>query len=369
MIVERKLVSGRSSYHVVTSCGGKKVWQRAESKSHARELEAEMLLKSKRNQLATTRDITFADLVERYFSDGVPNLRTQTIRAYRSKTTNHLLPYFSALKVRKGCTSQRIMAWMAWSRNQGTSPATIKGAFTALSAVLSYAVAIGLIYENPCSRVKAPRVEHNGVQVSLSPEDVQKVVSNTPKNERCLVEFLFLTGVRPSEAIEIRWRDISFSNQTIVISRTAAGSRTNGVKNHKPRVVPLSQVLITSLHTQRRTHYNGEDSLVFPASRGGRKNLSRFTEQIFRPALVRSGLSSEVPEGSRSLYLTRKTFISIMLNTGAVPLPTLAEWTGHSIEVLSRHYSKSRSEDGIRAMAALDSALSGVAKQVESAHG
>lgn len=367
----RELKDGRKSYYAVIKVSGTQRWiHLGHQPREAKRLHDELVVANNRKTLPQMSDCRFSDLVEKYFRDGIHDLREQTILSYRSKTNNHLLPFFGELKVRKSCGVDQIQQWITFQRHNGVSDTSIRAAFTPLSAILSYAAAIGLLYDNPCRKVRPPKQMNGGVEKVLSPEQVARVITNTPKKngDRLLVQFLFSVGCRGQEASELRWRDISWSEQTVCISRTATSKGTNATKNGKSRTVPLAPSLVASLSRWKQERYTGEDGLVFPSIRGSRRDMGRFARDVFRPALVRSGLSSEVPESSRSLYLCRKSMCSILLGQG-VPAHTVSEFVGNSPTVLLKHYARSRSEDGRKAMVAFDAALAGQTEQVESVHG
>ena len=356
---ETTLADGRTkSYYAILRVNSTQRWIFVgHQKREAKRLHDSLVVANNRRALPEMKDITFGELADRYFLDGVHDLRPQTISSYRSKATNHLLPYFSSVRVRKSCTVERIQGWVTWSRNRGTSDTSIRAAFTTLSALFSYGVRIGLLANNPCRMVKPPRCEQGGVETVLSPHQVALVIKNTPKQDRAMMMFLFMVGTRPNEAAEVRWRDISLSDRTVTISRTATAKGANGTKTGKVRVVPLPPSLLIALSEQRRTVYQGEDSLVFPTQRGCRHSMSRFAKDTLRPALTRCGLNSEVPEGSRTNLITRKSFCSILLDQG-VPITTVAEWAGNSPSILAAHYAKTRKEQGHTAMLAFDDSLS-----------
>lgn len=73
-----------------------------------------------------------------------------------------------------------------------------------------------------------------------------------------LQEVLLLTGLRVSEALQLRWDDIDFSTPSLTVRQT---------KNGKPHHLPLSDHL-EALLKARKQHSKGE--WVFPSSRGGR---------------------------------------------------------------------------------------------------
>ena len=73
----------------------------------------------------------------------------------------------------------------------------------------------------------------------ISKSELQHLIENSPRDLALLMEFLYLTGCRISEALSIRHRDISYSNEVCSISITGKGN--------KARVIRVSASLIETI--------------------------------------------------------------------------------------------------------------------------
>jgi len=361
-IVERQNKNGTRVYYAVVRQNSKSVWLNCgSSRMLAKERHDEYAVQGRRGQIPTRRDMTFQRLSEDYFAHGCPDLREQTIRSYKCKAKNHLLPFFGDERVRRNITTERIQIWIRWCSDRGVSATSIRAAFTVLSAILSCAVNTNLIHDNPCRKVRLPKVERGGVDTILSPAQISRLISHTPNRggDRVLMQFLAMTAVRPSEASEARWRDVSWANATVAISRTAistTSTASNPTKTGKARIIPIAPSLLAALSGWKQERYGGEDDLIFPSIRGGRRDMMRYARDVLRPALTRAGLGSEIPEGSRSLYLLRKSSGSAMLASGVAP-NLVAEILGHDVTTLLKYYAVTRAEDGQNAIKMLDSCI------------
>jgi len=356
-VVERTHKDGSKTFWIVVRQNGKSVWVNGgHQKRASKDLADELATKGRNNQLATMRDIRFSQLVERYLADGCHSLRSQTVSSYESRLKNHLLPHFSNLKVRSSLTTEAINQWITLTKHSGTSDKSIKSALVTLGAVLTYAVSIGLIRESPVHRVRAPKTTDAGVEYTLNPEQTQALVNATPsKNgDKSLMLFLAQTGSRPSEACEVRFKDISWRDHTITISRTATRHGTNATKTDKSRFVPLSASLLLAIGAQKKVLNGAPDDLIFPTVRGHRRQMQRFAADVLRPSLVRAGL--RVPDGSKSNYLLRKSLASNLLQQGE-SVKLVSQILGQSPEVLLRHYTKVRQQDATSAIDRLDAMM------------
>jgi integrase len=96
-----------------------------------------------------------------------------------------------------------------------------------------------------------------------------------------LVEFVFLTGCRPSEAIGLRWGNVAEDCESVrfVESITISGRgkqiRVEGSKNNKKRVFPCSKRL-TALLTSIKPEDLDPGALVFPSPKGKPINYNNF---------------------------------------------------------------------------------------------
>lgn len=77
--------------------------------------------------------------------------------------------------------------------------------------------------------VDMPRVD-NARQGFFEEEELQAVLSKLPPHARNLVEFLYLTGWRSSEAFRLQWSDVDWRRQTVWLRDS---------KNREPRIFPF----------------------------------------------------------------------------------------------------------------------------------
>jgi integrase len=141
-----------------------------------------------------------------------------------------------------------------------------------------------------------------------------------------LVDFLFHTGARPSEALGLEWGDVSGNRLTF--RRTfSEGHLKQGLKTQKKRTVTLSERM-TALLSRKKT----DSEIIFPAPEGGRINWGNFTARGWRAIL--SGL----PEiDYRNPKQTRHTFISLQIAEGVSPA-AVARYCGNSPATIYRNY-------------------------------
>src|SRR6185503_944811 len=77
--------------------------------------------------------------------------------------------------------------------------------------------------------VDMPRVD-NARQGFFEEEELQAILPHLPEHARSLVEFLYLTGWRASEAFRLQWSDVDWKRQTVWLRDS---------KNREPRIFPF----------------------------------------------------------------------------------------------------------------------------------
>ena len=217
------------------------------------------------------------------------------------------------------------------------SPGTIKKIHTVLSSALNQAVKWGIVPSNPLKNVELPTMSKIEVRV-LSPEE-SKTFLETAKGDRFELLFLLMltTGMRPGEALGLRWKDIKEGKihiQKSLTRKTGGGWALTDPKTKKSRrIIPLHDIVTKALkshkkeQTERRLllgeEYTNHD-FVFASENGSPMNERNIVLRHFKPILKKAGL----PEDIR-LYDLRHTCATLLLSTGENP-KVVSERLGHA---------------------------------------
>lgn len=213
----------------------------------------------------------------------------------------------------------------------------------------------GIISQNPLAAVCRKRdkgKKKNPRRVPLSEIEIMRFLTAIRENTYCptasrfkhshyhpFLLFIFLTGVRNSEAIGLKVKHVELEKGHIeiseVLARTIKGSNhavrvTKGTKTENTRYLPLTDELRELLLPQMVN--KGLDDLVFLSPRGLSINDQMLEKRILKPVMKALGI------GDRDLYVARHSFGTRAIQQGMV-ITDVAYLMGHAnIETAMRNY-------------------------------
>ncbi|MEG4446266.1 tyrosine-type recombinase/integrase [Microcoleus sp. AT9_B5] len=161
-----------------------------------------------------------------------------------------------------------------------------------------------------------------------------------------MVQFWLLTGCRPSEAVGLRWCDITPDFSHIVFNGSiqhpsGKETRVDGSKNNKRRKFPCNQELIQLLKSIKPQNLTDKDRLVFPSPVKGKAiNYNNFTKQVWHKLvdpITKKTRQHEQDCKTTTPYSCRDTFISEQVGKG-VPSAVVAKWCDTSERVINAVY-------------------------------
>ena len=174
------------------------------------------------------------------------------------------------------------------------APATVRTNLGVLRAVLNAAVDADVIAKSPVRSVRAKKGEARE-RPTLTPEELQRLAGAVGLRYRALVLVAGVIGLRWSEAIGLRVKDVDFLHGAIRIRQTI--SEVEGVlriadAKSKPsrRTIAIPEFLLDELaaHLAREGRHEPDD-LVFTGPKCAPLRRS-FAARVFTPAVERAGL-------------------------------------------------------------------------------
>jgi integrase len=151
------------------------------------------------------------------------------------------------------------------------------------------------------------------------------------------VYFLFLTGCRPSEAVGLRWMDISDNLETIKFSSSIVQVNSKGVrmdrsKTNRIRSFPINEELRDLLEACQRSPTPTPDRLVFPSPKSkGAIDYINFCQRAW------AKIVTPIVGRKTTPYNCRDTFITEQVAAG-IPTSVIAKWVDNSPQMIDRKY-------------------------------
>jgi len=271
---------------------------------------------------------------------------------------------------RPGTGAQRTRALLdrISKKKDGTAAAanTANRKRAVLNNAMQYAIEINALSANPLKAVKwtrprtlktvDPRAVVNGDQARRL---LAAVGSQGSRGERMVAFFgcMYYAALRPEEAAELRQDNLvnlpdgGWGEMLLTHSEPRSGSHwtDNGrprerreLKHRAPgetRPVPVHPELVLLLRSHLERYGTGSQGRVFVGARGGALTDRSYLAVFHQARAVAFGGPEAASLLARRPYDLRHAAVSTWLNAGVAP-PQVAEWAGHSVEVLLRVYAK-----------------------------
>jgi integrase len=264
-------------------------------------------------------------------------VRPRTYENYANRLERHILPRFGQRRLDEIGVDD-ILTLIGVLREGGYSGWSIRSILTPLSRLFSHAVRRDVIAVSPIS--KLDRTERPAVwkreQRVLNSEEIGRLLDAAPPRYRTLIATAVLTGLRQSELLGLRWRDIDFEDQLVRV-RSALdrqGSDVPPKTQHAVRDVILIPALAASLRQHReQSVFDGPGDYVFSSRVGTPLHWRNVARRALKPALAKAGIE---PLRWHDL---RHTFASLLISGGANVVFTSRQLGHGSSDITLRVYS------------------------------
>jgi integrase len=238
-------------------------------------------------------------------------LSPNTAAQYACLYDVHIAPYLGALKLAE-LTPEIIGRWQAERIRTGAGRTSIIKALTLLGGILQRAVESERIGRNPARLVrKAKRPARREVR-PLAPVTVESLRRASAARDATLISVLAYSGLRPQEALALRWGDIR--ERTILVERAVSLGQEKDTKTLAHRTVRLLGPLREDLLAWRMRAGRPRDAgLVFPGPEGGlwtKTTYDNWRGRAFERAVKVAGIEHATP------YSLRHSFASLLLHEG-----------------------------------------------------
>jgi integrase len=287
----------------------------------------------------------------------------------------HISPRLGGVAI-TDVTTAHVEAVASAMLTDGRSPKTVRNVMSFLHSILEHAIERGWSRENPARRAARPGRRRSGdadpdlqfltvneldaVLRAIPDEVVFRKPKPTRKGRpgaspppppdvlgpvlRVVVLAAAMTGLRQSELLGLRWRDVDWAAQRIRVRNTfVRGEHSTDGKSDLStrRSVPMADRLAGELDRwSQRTEYRGDGELVFAHPQTGSPlDRSKATKR-FKAACRTAGVREVKFHDLRHTFATR-------LAASGQPLRTIQEFLGHADSKTTQiyaHYAPSERE-------------------------
>lgn len=331
MSVQRRVRDGRRSYVVRWREEG-----RHRARSFDRREDADRFDADTRRRLqlgafgpAEPARMTLSEWLEVWWGRG--ELRwARSTRLHRAAILDRwIVPHLGGARLRD-LSPARIREWQAAIRTEGCSAKQANQVLRVLSAVLGAAVEDDLLPMNPCQRVKRYPTARPRAR-ALDPGQIEAIRRALDTlRDRALWGLLAYAGLRPEEALALRWADVR--EHTLVIDRAFTHGEEKGTKTYRRRTVEVMAPLREDLEALRGSVTGRPGDLVAPSETGGFLDLGNWRARSFKPACAAAGIAANPYDG-------RHSYASLLIHAGRSPLAVAAALGHASAETTWNHYA------------------------------
>ena len=241
-----------------------------------------------------------------------------TIKSYSTDLEQFIQFLSSEFQVNtvKNVNFQFVRSWIAKLLSNNISPRSVNRKITTLKTYFRFLLQENLIKQSPMQKIISPKTSKR-LPVFVEQVKMEQLLNEIDfgegflaQRDRLILELFYFTGIRLSELINLKNKDINYSDSTILVLG----------KRKKERLIPLTSDILSKI---KKLNASNKSKYLFTTDKG--KQIS--TKQVYR--LVNKYLSMVTTLGKKSPHILRHTFATHMLNNGA-DINAIKELLGHA---------------------------------------
>ena len=249
-----------------------------------------------------------------------------TIRSY----SDDLIQFFNFLHVQFGTavvkeiTQSFVRSWLASLKDDNVTARTINRKISTLKSFFKFQLKNGSIENTPMFNITSPKISKR-LPVFIKEKDLADLTRGLKTgtenwdslNTKMLITVFYSTGMRLSELINMKEKQIDFSRKQLKILG----------KGNKERLIPAGEELLTGIKdyiNEKKRNFEQTDDVLLVNNKG-KKLYPKYAYN-----LVRNILTAEVKTlDKKSPHVLRHTFATHLMNNGA-NLDAVKELLGHA---------------------------------------
>jgi integrase/recombinase XerC len=241
-----------------------------------------------------------------------------------------LRDFFDYLATQFGSPSLReisagfIRSWLAGMKEKGMSAKSLNRKISVLRSFFKHQLKMGAIAHTPMTGVISPKIGKR-LPVFVKESDTKKLLQNLSTasedwktlNAKMLLTLFYTTGMRLSELISLREKQVDVSRSHIKVLG----------KGNKERIIPVSSEMIANIRDYqqwKRKEFEKTDDVLLVTEKG-RKMYPKYAYLLVNKYLGESVATLD----KKSPHVLRHTFATHLMNSGA-DLNAVKELLGHS---------------------------------------
>lgn len=256
--------------------------------------------------------------IKKKFSDKTINTYSIALKQFAELIQSEISPNITLNEIQ----AVHIKRFISWLHYQNLSKKSIKLKLSALKSFFKYLYKSEIIENNPANTISLPKIEKN-IPSFLTIDEIRAILDQSQPNDPislrniALIELLYGTGLRISEALQLKISDVAPNTKTI---------RVVG-KGKKERIVPIGNkaknAILNYLESRKNIPNSSNVNALFITKSG--KPLT--STDAYR--IVNSILKQYSSAPQKSPHILRHTFATHLLDNGA-DIRSVSELLGHS---------------------------------------
>lgn len=263
----------------------------------------------------------------------------ETIRSYRSdlqQLTTFLIQSRPTPQTPRSLpigdvTTESLRAYLHWLDRKGEKASSLARKLACLRSFYRFHLREGTVAKNPAEDIRSPKLPKNLPRV-LTKDDANVLMefpkgdTALPLRDRAILETLYSTGARVSEAVGLNLGDLNQSDGLVHLRG----------KGRKERIVPIGEVALQAIQTYRASLRRAPTddrpaTPLFLNHRGGRLTARSVARLVSR-------YSSRLAGGAVSPHALRHSYATHLLDEGA-DLRSIQEMLGHASLSTTQKYT------------------------------
>ena len=271
----------------------------------------------------------FGEVAQQWAKIKKGKVKASTLRDYRSAMNTYILPRFGNTPI-DGITFLDVEEFISELK---CTAKRVNNILVPMRSVMQFALRAELIEKNPLTLVRNLKTDKPDIH-PLSMDEVHRFLDAVLPYYREFFTVAFFTGMRFGEMAALKWQNVDFKLGVIRVRETRVRGEEGRPKTPgSVRDIKMLPPVVEAMRRQR-LHTMGRSEYVFLNQKSRPLLPNSINYHIWKPALIEAGLKP------RSLYQTRHTFATLMLDAGELP-GWVQKMMGHASlkMILERYYA------------------------------